>query len=342
MNFCSDNTTAASPEIIAHLMEVNSGHAMPYGADEVTGRLQARLGQIFETDLAMFPVATGTAANVLALSVFCPTHGAVLCHRESHIQNDECGAPELATGGAKLVPLEGKDVKLTPAILQEFIDGGWAGVVHHVQPTVVSITNATEAGTVYTPAEVAAIAEVCRAAGLKLHMDGARFANALVHLGCSPADLTWKAGVDALSFGATKNGAMGAEAALFFNSADADVAGYKRKRGGHLFSKMRFLSAQIEAYLADDLWLRNATHANAMAGELVSGLTKLDGVRLRHPVEANEIFIHMPQAMSDRLLEAGFAFYPWVLGGPDCHRLVTAWNTDPADVRAFIETASAI
>ena len=340
MNFCSDNTTAASPEIIAHLMEVNGGHAMPYGADELTTRLQARLGEIFETDLAMFPVATGTAANVLALSVFCPTHGAVLCHRESHIQNDECGAPELATGGAKLVPLEGEDVKLTPEILKGFLDGGWAGVVHHVQPAVVSITNASEAGTVYTPDEVAGIAEICRKHGLKLHMDGARFANALVHLGCSAAEITWKAGVDVLSFGATKNGAMGAEAAIFFDPEAQGLAGYKRKRGGHLFSKMRFLSAQIEAYLMDDLWLHNARHANAMAQELVAGLTPLTGVSLRHPVEANEVFIHLPADMEARLSEAGFVFYPWPLGGADCYRLVTAWNTDPADVKAFVATAA--
>ncbi|RMD63177.1 MAG: low specificity L-threonine aldolase, partial [Alphaproteobacteria bacterium] len=339
VNFCSDNATGASVEILRALEAANGGTAMPYGADDITARVAARLGEIFETEVAVFPVATGTAANVLALSVMVPPYGAVYCHREAHIHVDECGAPEFYTGGAKLIPLPGAHGKLDPQTLEGAITG--AGVVHAVQPAAISLTQATEAGTVYTPDEVAAIAAVARRHGLGLHVDGARFANALVALGCSPAEATWKAGVDALSFGATKNGALGAEAVILFKPAPgmAEEFGYRRKRGGHLFSKMRFLSAQLEAYLADDLWLRNARHANAMARRLGDGLATLPGVALIHPVEANEVFARLPEAMIAGLLDDGFAFYRW--GAPEaCEvRLVTAFDTDPQDVNRFLTAA---
>ena len=337
VNFCSDNAHGASPEILRALELASAGPAMPYGNDDLTRRVEARLAEIFETEVAVFPVATGTAANVLALSVMTPPYGAVYCYEQAHIQVDECGAPEFYTGGAKLVPLAAEHGKIDPATLAGAIGG--AGVVHEVQPAAVSLTQASETGTVYSVAEVGAIAEVARANALGLHMDGARFANALVSLGCSPAEITWKAGVDALSFGATKNGVLAAEAVVLFKPALAETFAYRRKRGGHLFSKMRFLSAQLDAYLADDLWLRNARHANAMAARLAEGLSALPGVALVHPVQANEIFARLPEPMIDGLLAGGFAFYRWGPAAAREVRLVTAFNTDPADVEAFLAAA---
>jgi threonine aldolase len=334
VNFCSDNASGAAPEILRALEAANDGWAMPYGNDDLTRRLQARVEEIFETEAAVLPVATGTAANVLCLSVMTPPYGAIYCHRESHINVDECGAPEFYSGGAKLVALPGDHGKLTPATLEAAIVD--AGDVHSVQPAAVSLTNASEAGTVYTPEETRAIAEIAKAHGLGLHLDGARFANALVALGCSPAEATWKAGVDALALGATKNGVLAGELVVLFDPGKAEELGYRRKRGGHLFSKMRFLSAQLEAYLADDLWLRNARHANAMAAVLGAGLAELPGVELSHPVEANEIFVILPEPMIEGLFARGFQFYRW---GPAANRearLITAFNTDPAHVEAFL------
>ncbi|MEE8188100.1 MAG: low specificity L-threonine aldolase [Kiloniellales bacterium] len=337
VNFRSDNASGAAPEILRALEAAGQGSANPYGDDEITKALTARFAEVFETDVAVFPVATGTAANVLSLSVMVPPYGAVYCHEGSHIEVDECGAPEFYTGGAKLVLLPGEHGKISPGGLSAAIKG--VGFVHAVQPAAVSLTNATEAGTVYTPDETAAIAEVARAHDLGLHLDGARFANALVSLGCSPAELTWKAGVEALSFGATKNGALAAEAVLLFKPELAEALPYRRKRGGHLFSKMRFLSAQLAAYLSDDLWLENARHANAMAARLAEGLARLPGVELCHPVEANELFPRLPEAVIGGLLEAGFGVYRW---GPEENRelrLVTSFNSDPEDVERFLTTA---
>lgn len=335
MNFCSDNVTGVSPAILAHLAAVNDGAAMPYGADPVTERVEAALAHAFERDadqIASFPVATGTAANALILSSLVPSYGAVLCHADAHINVDECGAPELFSGGAKLIPLDGPAAKLSPETVEEALAGDWRGVVHHAQMACLSITNATEAGAVYSPDEVAALAEVAHAHGLSLHMDGARFANALAAAGCTAAEMTWKAGVDALSFGATKNGALAAEAAIFFDPSHAQDFAFRRKRGGHLFSKMRFLSAQLEAYLADDLWLDNARHANAMAKRLADGVRQAAEARLAVEPAANEVFIHLDAAADARLQAAGFSYYPWPALGADCFRFVTAWSTDPADV----------
>ena len=337
VNFCSDNATGVAPEILRALEAANSGTAMPYGADDTTRRLEAKLAEVFETEVAAFPVGTGTAANVLALSVMTPPFGVVYCHAHAHINVDECGGTEFYTGGAKLCPLPGAHGKIAPETLRGAIYG--VGKPHQAQPATVSLTQASEAGTVYTPEEVAALAEVARAHDLGLHMDGARFANALASLGCTPAEATWKAGVEALSFGATKNGGMSAEAVVFFKRELAETFAYRRMKGGHLFSKMRFLSTQLEAYLADDLWLRNARHANAMAARLAAGLGRLPGVDFVHPLEANEIFARLPEAVIAGLLAQGFAFYRW---GPEeaCEvRLVTAFNTDPADVDAFLEAA---
>jgi threonine aldolase len=336
-NFCSDNTTGASPEILDALARASAGQVMPYGNDDLTRRVEARFRQVFETDCAVFPVATGTAANVLGLAAMVPSYGAVYCHAEAHVNVDECGAPEFFTGGAKLVALDGAHGKLTPEILAGAVEG--AGVVHHVQPAAFSLTQATEAGTLYRPAEVAAIGALARHHGLGLQMDGARFANAVAALGCSPAEITWRAGVHALAFGATKNGALAAEAVVLFKPELAESFGYRRKRGGHLFSKMRFLSAQLEAYLENDLWLANARHANAQAARLAEGLAALPGARLLHPVEANEIFAVLPAAVIEGLLAEGFQFYRWGPEAQSAVRLVTAFNTRPGDVAAFLAAA---
>ncbi|RMF67659.1 MAG: low specificity L-threonine aldolase [Cyanobacteria bacterium J069] len=339
MNFCSDNVTGASPEILSALIAANGGAAMPYGDDEMTQRLQQQFATLFETDLAVFPVATGSAANALALSVVTPPYGAIYCHTEAHINVDECGAPELFTGGAKLVTLAGENGKITAEGLAQALEAAGIGFVHHVQPAAVSITQATEAGTVYTLAEIRAIAQVAHHYDLPLHLDGARFANALVSLGCTPAEMTWRAGVDIVSFGATKNGAIAAEAVLFFNPQQAQSFAYRRKRGGHLFSKMRFLSAQLAAYLSDDLWLRNATHANRMARRLADGLQQIPGISLCYPVEANELFVRFPDAVLHGLQADGFRFYTWEANGGSMVRLVTAFNTAEADVEAFLSAA---
>ncbi len=338
MNFCSDNVTGASPEIVDAIMRANEGAAMPYGADPVTDRVRQRFNDVFETDVTVFPVATGTAANALSLSVLTPSHGAILCHEESHAWEDECGAPEFFSG-AKLVPLGGDHSKLDPAILETALGRFQIGFEHHVQPAAVTLSQATESGTIYSVDEIKAISSLCRERGLKLHMDGARFANALETLGCSPAEATWRAGLDVLSFGATKNGAIAAEAVVFFDASDAGDFGYRRKRGGHLFSKMRFLSAQLEAYLSDDLWRRNAAHANAMAARLAAELTTLPGTHLLHPVQANELFVTLAERVREGLLADGFKFYPWAAGGPDCIRLVTAFNTAEEDITALIDAA---
>ena len=334
MNFCSDNATGVSPEILAAIAAANCGAVMSYGDDEYTQRLQVKFSDLFETSVTVFPVATGSAANALALAVMTPPYGAVYCHAESHINVDECGAPEFFTGGGKLVTVTGNHAKIEAETLGKMLDRAGAGVVHHVQPAAVSITQATEAGTVYNPAEISQISEVVRAHNLHLHMDGARFANAVVSLGCSPADVTWRAGVDILSFGATKNGAMGAEAVVFFNLELAKTFPFYRKRGGHLFSKMRFLSAQLEAYITDDLWLKNAAHANNMAAKLAQGLAGVEGAKFCHRVEANEIFIQLPESVITSVLAEGFLFYRW----DKCTvRLVTAFNTLEADIIALVE-----
>ena len=272
MNFCSDNVSGVSPEILSALTTANNGPAMPYGADEVTARVVACLRALFDAPAAeIVLMSTGSSANALALATMTPPFAAVYCHTESHVNVDECGAPEFYTGGAKLVPVEGQHAKMSVEALESAITG--AGVVHHVQPAAVSVTQVTEAGTLYTLEELRAISNICKRHELKLHMDGARFANAIEALGCTPAACSHELGVDALSFGATKNGAMCAEAILFFDPVLAREAGYRRKRAGHLFSKMRFLSAQFDAYLADDLWRRNARHANAMAARLAAAPT---------------------------------------------------------------------
>jgi threonine aldolase len=339
MEFRSDNTSGACPEIMAAIAKANEGPAASYGADPISTGLQAKFSRLFGREVAVFPVATGTAANSLSLAAVAPPWGAVYAHRESHIEQDECGAPEFFTGGAKLALLDGPHAKFTAADLDRRLAGAGAGVQHHAQPAAVSITQASERGAVYRQDEVAAIGQVCRKHKVALHMDGARFGNALATLGCTPADITWKAGVDVLSFGATKNGALAAEAVVFFDPAKAENFLYRRKRAGHLFSKMRFLSAQLDAYLEGDLWLRNATHSNAMARRLAEGLARLPGARLDTPVEANEVFIELEEATIQSLEAAGLRFHRWEPGGT-LIRLVTAWSTTAAEVDRVLATAT--
>ncbi len=336
MNFMSDNVTGAAPEILDAIVKANAGTAPSYGNDDWTRRLTQRLSDLFERDVAVFPVATGTAANALSLAALTPPWGSIYCHAEAHIHCDECGAPEMFTDGAKLVTLPGDHGKLTPDTLSAALDRVHKGVVHAVQPASLSLSQLTECGTAYSPAELAALTVVARHHGLRVHMDGARFANAVASLGCSPADITWRAGVDALSFGATKNGALGAEAVVFFDRELSENFGYRRKRAAHLFSKMRFLSAQLEAYLDDGLWLRLAGHANRMAMRLADGLGSLPGAHLVHPVDGNELFVALPEPVIAGLEAAGFGFYRW-----DGHvvRLVTAWNSDEAAVDALLVAA---
>jgi threonine aldolase len=337
MDFRSDNTAGVAPSILAALTAANDGTASSYGADPITERITRRFCDLFEREVAVFPVATGTAANVLALAALTPPWGVVYCHEDAHIAVDECGAPEFYTGGAQLALLDGEHGKIAPGTISARVSG--AGVVHHPQPAAISLSQASEAGTVYTPAEIGAIAEVARRHKLGLHVDGARFANALVSLGRTPAELTWRAGVDILSFGATKNGAMAAEAVIVFDPVRAGELGFRRKRGGHLFSKMRFLTAQLDAYLADGLWLANARHANTMATKLGGALADLPGAHLRHPVEANEVFVELPDAAIRALAAQGFGFHRWSNDTATCIRLVTSFATKPGDVDSFIAAA---
>ena len=339
MNFASDNTAPVSQEIMQAIAEANTGFVPSYGADPVTTQLTAMMRDVFEADVAVYPVATGTAANALALATLVRPYGAVLCYEEAHIATDECGAPEFYMGGAKLVTLPSTDGRITPAQIESATARARDGGVHHVMPEAVSITQSTEWGTVYAPGQVGGIAETCRKHDLALHMDGARFANALAHLGCTPAELTWRAGVDVLSFGATKNGALAAEAVVFFNPALAAGFERRRKRAGQLWSKMRFLSAQMTAYLRDDLWLGNARQANAMAGLLAKGLSAMPGVRLVQPVEANELFVALPDAAIDALQAEGAVFYRWIDVPGEAMpviRLVTSFRTSADEVRRFL------
>jgi threonine aldolase len=343
MNFTSDNAYGASPEILAALAAANAGAAASYGADAITAELRARMAALFEHDVAVYPVVTGTAANALALATLCPPHGAIFCHALAHIAVDECGAPEFFSHGARLVTLEGRNGKLDPESIETALKRFPTKSVHNQQPAAISLTQATETGLCYGLDEIAAIAGVARKHGLKLHLDGARFANALAHLGSSPADATWRAGVDALSFGATKNGALGAEAVVFFDRADARDFEYRRKKSGHLLSKMRFVSAQLVSYLENGRWLETAKRANALAQVLAIGLGDVGGAELAYPVEANAVFVSLPDEIVLRLRNNGAHFLDWTppSGGRTLIRLVCSFATPEDHVTKFLDIARA-
>lgn len=336
MDFTSDNTAACAPEILAAIAATNVGAASAYGADAWTHRLDRAFSEVFEREARVFLVATGTAANAIALASAVPPWGAVLCHREAHIERDECGAPEFYSGGAKLILLDGAHAKID-AVGVEAALTRYAGDPHRVQPAAVSISQASERGALYTPAEIAAISAVARGAGMALHMDGARFANAVAALGCTPADLSWRAGVDLLSFGATKNGAFGAEAIVSFDPKYAEEIARRRKRGGHLLSKSRYAAAQMLAYLEGGLWLRLAARANALALRL----GEAGQAHLSAPVQTNQVFIRPGAAALARLRAAGARFYDWDREGGDEARLVVAWDQSEADVAAMCSLLAA-
>ncbi|AEM84132.1 threonine aldolase family protein [Streptomyces violaceusniger] len=333
--FSSDNTAGTSPEIIEAVTRAASGQALPYGADDSTAAVRRRLSDVFERDVDVLLVSTGSAANALSLAALTPPWGSVLCHRDSHINNDECGAPEFYTAGAKLVALGGDDAKIDPEELRTAARHK-AGDVHSVEPSVVSITQATETGAVYTLDEIRTLGATAAEAGLRLHMDGARFAGALASLGCTPAELTWRAGVDLLSFGATKNGTMTADAIVVFDRSLTAELAFRTKRAGQLAAKMRFHAAQFDAYLTDDLWLRNAAHANAMAARLQEGLKAIPEVGLLGAADANILFCRLPQQVIEGLLAEGYAFYHdrWE---PGVVRFVTSFATTPQDVDDLLQ-----
>lgn len=338
MFFTSDNASGAAPEIMAAIASANDGFTRSYGSDDLMTAVQAQVRHIFQApEAAVYLVATGTAANALALSLYCPPWGAVFAHQDAHIAVDECGAPEFYAGGAKIIAVAGAHGKMTPVTLTQAIDRVGQGGVHGVQRSIVSITNVTEAGTVYTPSEVAALTAVARSYGLPCHLDGARFTNALCATNASAADMTWAAGIDVVSFGGTKNGCLGVEAVVIFDPAKAWEFELRRKRGGHLFSKHRYLSAQMHAYLTDDLWLRLARQANAMGARLASGLLGVDGVQMQHPVAANMMFPEWAPGTHTQLQAKGAAYYP--MGAPagrEAARLVTSWSTTPENVDEFL------
>ncbi|MGZ5930659.1 MAG: threonine aldolase family protein [Rhizomicrobium sp.] len=341
MNFASDNHYGATPQILAAIAAVGQSPQPAYGDDDVTKRVTAQLCKIFEREVAVYPVINGTTANSLALATLVPPHGAILCHAEAHIAVDECGAPEFFTHGAKLVPIEGGDAKLTPQAIEKALGHFHKGFVHHAQPTAISLTQSTELGTVYTPSEIEKISSLAHTREMKVHMDGARFANALVGLGCTPAELTWKVGVDALSFGATKNGALAAEAVIFFDPKDARDFEYRRKKSGHLLSKMRFMSVQLEAYLKDGHWLASAGRANMLAQRLAQGLAQSGAIEIVHPVSANAVFARMPDALAAKLRKNGVYFYDWGApsGGKTLARLMLSFATPEDAVARLIELA---
>ena len=340
MFFASDNTAGAHPKVLEGLTAANAEVLPAYGDDRYTSELQERLREIFDHEkLCAFPIATGSSGNALALATLTPPWGAVYCHNQAHIHVDECAAPEVANPGTKLITIAGQAGKLTGAAIAKAISG--RDFVHAVQPATVSLTNLTEVGTAYSAEDLAALGSFCRSERLALHLDGARFANALVTSNASPAQMSWRAGVDALTFGATKNGCLAAEVVVFFDPDKGEEFAFRRKRAGHLFSKMRFLSAQLLAYLQGDLWLETARHANAMAAQLAQGLTAA-GCPPYFPVGGNMIFAPIPEASQARLRAAGALFYPGRLPNTDGTdvRLVTAWSTTQAEVDRFLDVLS--
>lgn len=349
MNFASDNVVGASAPVLEAIVRHNGGAMPAYGADPVTLGLTPRFRTLFDhSDLAVFPVATGTAANALALSVMVPPFGLCLCHEEAHVMEDECGAPEFYTHGAKLHGLPGAGGKISADTLDNFL----SGLTRHVKqmpPRALTLSQLTESGQVYTIEEISGLSRIAHDHGIAVHMDGARFANALQALGCSPAEMTWRAGIDILSFGASKNGALAAEAILVFRPDLAETLEYRRKRAGHILSKGRFLAAQLDAYLDNDHWLTNAAHANRMAARLAAGLSEVPGVRLAWPVRGNELFPILPAGLDAALRRGGAVYYDWtsrslpageaVREGERMIRLITAFSTSAAEVEQFLELA---
>jgi threonine aldolase len=341
VNFASDNVYGVDPRIMQAMVDANARLTdVSYCHDDDSKQVDARLSEIFEKEVKSFLVVNGTGANSLALSAMCPSYGGIFCHEGSHINTDECNAPELITGGAKLITMTGEGNKLQPAAVKNKI-GHFLHGEHGAKPAALSVTQATELGTIYTCDEITALCSVAKEHGLKVHMDGARFANALVSLGCTPAEMTWKAGVDVLSFGGTKNGGMILESVVFFDTRLAEDFLYRRKRAAQLVSKGRYLSAQMLAYLRDDVWLPNAKRANGLAQVLAKGLQQSNRVRLSNPTQANEVFAIMPRATFNSVTAAGAHFYEWPMDGladDEVHcRFVLSFATPEEHVQQFLK-----
>lgn len=330
MRFFSDNTATACPEILAALSEVNHGRAKAYGDDEWTQRIDGALGAYFGTEVRAFVVVSGTAANALSLATLIPPYGTVFTHEGAHVLNDECGATEFYSGGGRVVGVPGANGKLSAETLGRVLDELHVSV-HSMQPAALSLTQATEVGTSYRPDEIAALSALAHRHGLHVHVDGARFANSVEFLGCAPADISWRAGVDVLSFGATKNGALAAEAVVFFNRDLVRDFELRRKRAGHLMSKSRYVSAQLLAYVSHDVWRRNAGRANGLARQIGAAA----GSTLLYPVEANEVFLKLGAEGKKHLGEAGFEFHPWGGESSGNTRFVVSWDQPEGDVAAL-------
>lgn len=346
MFFASDNWAGAHPAIVNALTENATGFASAYGTSGLDDKVAKRFSEIFEREVAVFFVATGTAANALALSSTNVPGGKVFCHAEAHVNVDECGAPEFFSHGARLMPVAGALGRMDPASLEAEIKRAGNGGVHGGQPMAVTLTQATEAGTVYSLAEIEEISNIAKSFNIPVHMDGARFANALATLGATPAEMTWKRGVDLLSFGGTKNGCWCAEALVLFDTSKAAAMHYLRKRSAQLFSKSRFIAAQFDAYLEDGLWLRIAQHANDMAERLATGLSGSNSSRLAWAAGSNEVFAILKNDVAARLKAGGAIFYEWpvpenvaVAGDEVLIRLVTSFATETADVEQFLAMA---
>lgn len=337
MNFLSDNAAAACPEVMVAVAAANQPTAQAYDGDDWSARLDAAFADFFGAPCSVFAVSSGTAANALALAAMVPPYGAVVCHREAHIQVDECGAPEFYSGGAKLLLVDGAHGKLDPAAIADGL-AAHRGDVHQVQPRVLSLTQATECGTVYSPAELAALGDHARTQGWRVHLDGARFANSLVRLGCHPGDISWRAGVDALSFGTIKNGGMSSEAVVLFDRALADDLRFRRKRAGQMPSKGRFNAAQLLAMIESGAALRNAAAANAGAQRLAQAAP----ARMLHPVEANEVFAQLGAGGPESLRAQGFNFYDWGDAGSNEARFVVAWDTPATSIDALAAALAAL
>jgi threonine aldolase len=336
--FASDNWAGVCPEAWSALAAANQGHAPSYGADDWTEAAVAAIREIFETQCEVFLVFNGTAANSLALSALCRGTDAIICHAYAHINVDECGAPGFFSGGAKLLTADTPHAKLTTEAIERLCVTPHD--VHSARPRAVSLTQATELGTIYTPLEMWGLVECAHKLGMRVHVDGARFANAVAALDCAPADISWRAGVDALSFGGTKNGLMFGEAVVFFDPAVAEEFGRRRMQGGQLASKMRYLAAPWVGVLEDGAWLRHARHANAMAQRLAAGLSAISGTRLLEKVEANGVFIDLPSPLIAGLRERGWRFYEFV--GETGVRLMCAWDTPASAIDAFVTDARAL
>lgn len=329
MAFKSDNTSGICAEVLEKIIAVNQGMADAYGGDSITQQVKTLFNEVFEQQVSVFFVATGTAANCLALSALTPPYGAIFCQEYAHIHTDETNAPELFTGGAKLIPLKEREGKICPEQLEQAIHRLLARRPHHPFPATLNLTQATEWGTVYTAQEIQHLVTIAKKYGLRIHMDGARFANAVATLNQSPADLTWRLGIDVLSFGGTKNGALAAESVIFFNPELAKMVDYQQKRFGQLLSKMRFFSCQFEGLLKNDIWLRNARHANAMAQLLFQKFHACPDITVLYPVEANEVFAQMPSSLAEALRQQGLQFYEWEENQTalKTYRFVTSFDT---------------